>query len=248
MKKFFTLCSGVVFSAASFAAFSPNRLTVSTDANAIIKVTVDGDRFNQPSAGSTVVFENLQPGFHTITVYQLNDKRYGRFGRDQNDDYRLLYSGSVNLKPFFSTSIALNRFGRMQMIEQPMHGNHYTGRNDRRFENGRSYGTGPDGRNDAYGYDNLISDADFFAAERVMDRENDNGRLLYAKRLADENYLSAEQVKELARFFSFDNYRLDFVKYAFYKTADKNNFSVVCGAFSSNDGRNQVESFLKTCK
>ena len=82
-----------------------------------------------------------------------------------------------------------------------------------------------------------------------MERENfDNARLLYAKRVADENWLSAAQVKDLARFFSFDNNRMEFVKYAYSKTIDKNNFSTVCSAFSSAGGREQVENFIRSCR
>ena len=255
MKRFFTLSSGILLSIASFAAFSPNRLTVSTESNNVIKVTVDGSRFDQQSSGSSVVFENLQPGFHSISVYQLNERRYGISRR--GNDYRLLYTTSVNIKPLFATSIILNRFGRAQVMEQPMRGSYDDRRwnagrrEDHGFENG-DHQNEASGRNNDYdrnsSYYNIISDADFFAAERVMDRESDNGRLLYAKRLVDDNYLDAQQVKELARFFSFDNCRLDFVKYAYSKTIDKNNFNVVVSAFSSNDGRNQLENFLRTCR
>ncbi|HMC86246.1 MAG TPA: DUF4476 domain-containing protein [Chitinophagaceae bacterium] len=97
------------------------------------------------------------------------------------------------------------------------------------------------------GYSNIISDQDFFAAERVMDRENDNGRLIYAERLVDEYCLNAEQVKDLARFFSFDNCRFEFVKYAYSKTTDRGNFSIVCNAFLSSDGRGQVMNFIRSC-
>jgi Domain of unknown function (DUF4476) len=262
MKKISTLGFGILFSLASFANFAPSRLTVSAEGNANIKVTVDGNRFDQQSFNNSVVFENLQPGFHSVNVYQLTEKRFGMFGRRRGDDYRLVYTASVNIKPLFATTIELNRFGRAQINEQPMRGA-YNDRGWNNVNNGRNDDHGynnndRDKHNDDYGRDNgydnhnsyghTISDQDFFAAERVMDRENDNGRLLYAKRIVDENYLSAEQVKELARFFSFDNCRLDFVKYAYSKTIDKNNFSVVCSAFSSSNGRDQVIIFMKSCK
>jgi len=257
MKKISTLGFATLFSIASFAAFSPSRLTVSAEGNANIKVTVDGSRFDQQSAGSSVIFENLQPGFHSVNVYQLTDKRFGMFGRRRADDYRLLYTATINIKPRFAINIIVNRFGRAQVVEQPMRGMYddrkwgNDRKDDHRYGNDRDYNEDPDQHNEygrSSGYNRAISDADFFAAERVMDRENDNGRLLYAKRLTDDYYLSAEQVKELARFFSFDNCRLDFVKYAYNRTIDKNNFRVVCGAFVSNDGRNQVEAFLRTCR
>ncbi|MEP7277289.1 MAG: DUF4476 domain-containing protein [Bacteroidota bacterium] len=245
MKKIFTLGLGILISIASFAG-AYGRLTVATEANSNIKVTVDGNHFNQQSANSSVVFENLQPGFHSVSVYQLSDKRTGMFNRKQSAGYRLVYTASVHIKPLFTTTIQLNRYGKAQVNEQPMRGGYDNRRNDGGYDNNdRNNHNDYYGRNNGKDYGHAISNEDFFAAERVMDRENDNGRLLFAKRIMDDNFLSAEQVKELARFFSFDNIRLDFAKYAYYKTTDKDNFSVVCNAFSSKTGRDEVMSFIK---
>ena len=257
MKKISTLGFGILVSVASFANIAPNRLMVSAEGNVTIKVTVDGNRFDQQPVNSSVVFDNLQPGFHAVKVYQLTEKRFGFFGHKQAENYRLVYTTSVNIKPLFTTSIELNRFGKAQIKEQPIRGYDNRGwdKNDRRNDD---HGNDRNGRNDDYdrnnGYDNnsynrTISNEDFFAAERVMERENfDDARLLYAKRLVDDSYVSAEQVKELARFFSFDNSRLEFVKYAYPKTTDKSNFSVVCNAFSSSNGKDQLVSFIKSCR
>ncbi len=136
-------------------------------------------------------------------------------------------------------------------------GTGYDSRKDDRGHNDHNSYNNNDRRPDDYGdkngynnpgYGRSISQEDFFAAERVMDRENDNGRLIYAKRLADDNLLCAEQVKELARFFSFDDCRLAFVKYAYGSTIDKNNFSVVVSAFSSGNGRGELMAFLSSCR
>ena len=267
MKKISTLGFGILISMVSFASFAPSRLTVSAEGNANIKVTVDGSRFDQQSFSNSVVFDNLQPGFHAVKVYQLTEKRFGIFGRRQGTEYRLVYNASVNIKPLFATTIEVNRFGNAQVIEQPLHGGYRTRdwdndnhrysdndgykKNDRDYD-GRQYGNdygnnGGYNGNSAYG--RTISNEDFFAAERVMERENfDDARLLYSKRLVDDNYLCSEQVKELARFFSFDNKRLDFAKYAYNRTTDKNNFSVVCNAFSSGYSRDQLMNFIKSCR
>ena len=274
MKKISTLAFGFLFSMASFASFAPNRLTVAAEGNANIKVTVDGSRFDQQAFNNSVVFENLQPGFHSVKVYQLVEKRYGWFGRKSGGtELRLVYTASVNIKPLFATTIELNRFGNAQVTEQPMRGydrnwdrndrrdndrdhrdydkrddRNYRGndrdRNDNRDWSNRDYGNNNGYGNNSYG--RTLSNEDFFASQRVMERERfDDARLLYAKRLADENWLSAEQVKTLARFFSFDNSRMDFVKYAYSKTIDKNNFSVVCNAFDSNYSKDQLMSFIR---
>ena len=266
MKKISTLGFGMLLSIVSFANFAPSRLTVAVEDNANIKVTVDGSRFDQQAVNSSVVFENLEPGFHSVKVYQLADRAVGFWERKRGGDYRLLYTASVNIKPLFATTLVLNRFGNAQINEQPMRGYDKTGwgngdrrnddhgyngndngRNDRAYNNNDQYGQNSGYGND--GYSRSISNEDFFAAERVMERENfDDARLLYAKRLMDETYLCAEQVKELARFFSFDNSRLDFAKYAYNRTTDKNNFSVVCNAFSSGNGRDQLMNFIRNCK
>ena len=259
MKKISTLGFSILISVASFANYAPSRLTVSAESNTTIKVTVDGGRFDQQSFGNSVVFDNLQPGFHSVKVYQLSDRRFG-FGR-RGDDYRLVYNGSVNVKPLFATSIELGRFGNVQINEQPLRGydnrrweNDDRRRNDRDYSNDNHYGQDNNyGNNSGYddnsGYSRAISNVDFFAAERVLQHENfDDARLLYAKQVIDDNCVTAEQVKELARFFSFDNNRFEFVKYAYSKTADKSNFSVVCSAFSSTNGRDQVMVFLRGCR
>jgi hypothetical protein len=258
MKKIFTLSLGIITSIFSFAAFAPSRLTIAAEGNASIKVTVDGNRFEQQSYNNNVVFENLQPGFHAVKVYQQIERR-GFFGRRQGTEFRLVFSASVNIKPLFSTRIELNRFGNAQVIDQPLRGGNW-GRDDRRYgrggqvydrnnndrdNNDRDY----DWNNNHNTYNRTINDEDFFAAERVMQRENfDDARLLYAKSLVDDNYLRAEQVKELARFFSFDINRMEFAKYAYYHTIDKNNFSVVCNAFSSANSRDQLMIFIRNAR
>jgi hypothetical protein len=188
---------------------------------------------------------------------------FAQNGRDhfRNDDH-------ANVK----VTIDANRFDRHPAVdvrenEQTQHAvyNNKGWNNDKRDEH--SYGNNDyNRRNNAYdnhhGYDNdhiyisnnsynynrLLSNQDFFAAERVMDRENDNGRLLYAERLVDDNCLTAEQVEDLARYFSFDACRFDFVKYAFNKITDKGNFSIVCNAFLSENGRDQVVNFIRSCR
>ena len=184
MKKISTLGFGIFISLASFANFAPTRLTVSAESNTNLKVMVDGNRDQQ--VGNRIVFENLQPGYHSIEVYQFSDKQFGFF-RHNRSGYKLLYTTSVNIKPLFATSIELNRFGNAHINEWPMRKNykeedwkgsdHRYDINSREDQHDADKSNGNDGSN--Y-YNHTISNQDFFAAERVMDRENDRGRLIYA--------------------------------------------------------------------
>lgn len=265
MKKISTLGFGILLSFASFANFAPNRLTVSAEDNASIKVTVDGSRFDQQNSNSTV-FENLNPGYHSVKVYQLQDRR-GWFGRGRTDDYCLVYTTSVNIKPLFETSIVVNKFGRAYIDEQPMRGgfNNRGWDNDNRKDNDWGYGNDNGRHNDDYGkdnngrnnsynnnrndYDQLMNNDDFFAIKRMLERESfDNTRLVIAKHIVDVNTLSSIQVKEMAQFFSFDDSKLDFVKYAYNKTIDKNNYTVVFNVFSYSSSKEQLMDYIRSCR
>ncbi len=137
MKKIFTRGLGTLMSIASFA-FAPSKLIVSAQSNSGIKVVVDGNRYSQQSGDNSVVFDNLQPGYHSITVYQLNDRRKGFFRR--NDEYRVLYSGSVNIRPMIATSVSVNRFGDARKEEEPMRGGFGNNNNhDRDYEHDRDF-------------------------------------------------------------------------------------------------------------
>jgi Domain of unknown function (DUF4476) len=265
MKKISTLSFGILLSIASFANFAPNRLKVSAEGNANIKVTVDGNRFDQQVNDNSAVFENLNPGYHAVKVYQVADKRAGWFGRNRIDDYRLIYSVSVNIKPLFETSIVVNRFGKASIDEQPIrtgfdnrkwnddyrkNDRDYSNHNDRRNDD-RGYGGSNSGysNDNNYSYSQLMSNDDFFAVKRMLERESfDDTRLVIAKHIADVNSLTSIQVKEMAQLFSFDNSKLDFAKYAYTKTIDKNNFTVVCNVFSYSSSKAQLLDYIKNCR
>jgi hypothetical protein len=269
MKNIATLGFGFLFSLTSFA-FAPNRLVVSAEGNAAITVTVDGIHSNRQWQDNSIVFENLIPGFHAVKIYQLN--KYVGYFRGREDDYRLIYTASVNIRPMFETTIELNRFGKAFIDEQPVRdkfdhksvgnlGRKIFGRDfENRGHNDCGYGDDDystdnvdyDNHNTGYGheethiYNHVVSDDDFMAFKRMLDRESfDNTRLVIAKHIVDVNEFTAIQVKELAGLFSFDYSRLDFAKYAYYKTIDKNNYAIVCNAFSFSSGKEQLFEFIR---
>ncbi len=260
MKKIFTLSAGFFLSFASFA-FAPNRLIVSAEANAAIKVTVDGSRLNQVLYDNSVVFENLVPGFHAVKVYQLNTRN--RFNRGRGDDYRLVYTASINIKPLFETSIEISRFGNANIDETPIRTENDRKQRDfddrknrgRDFDNHDDHASGNDdyGRNnDSYEGNNVaiynrpMNNDEFFSIKRMLEREEfDNTRLVIAKHIVDVNELTSLQAKEMAALFAFDNSRLDFAKYAYNKNIDKDNYVVVCNTFSFNSSKEQLMHFLR---
>jgi len=65
----------------------------------------------------------------------------------------------------------------------------------------------------------------------ISAKNNEQAKLVLAKKIAVANCLSSNQVKRIAELFSNDFSRLDFVKIAYKNTVDKNNFYEVYNSF-----------------
>ena len=226
-------------SAASFAALIPGRLTVTANGRTEFRVMVDGNRADR-QIGNSIVFNNMMPGLRSIKVFAVHDFERSRWGGDREE---MLYSGGVSIRPAFSTLVELNNRGTARITNIPMLVVRGERGEDRRF--GRDEYPDCDHGNVSA---SLLRDDDFFAAQRVMDRENDRGRMLYGSRLVNDHTVTAIQGKTLADYFRDDADRIDFARMAYRSTLDKNNFAVVSSAFRTEQGRNQWFVFLHNAR
>ena len=218
-------------SAASFAALIPGRLMVTANGRTEFRVMVDGNRADR-QIGNSIVFNNMMPGLRSINVFAVHDFGRSRWGGDREE---MLYSGGVSIRPAFSTLVELNNRGTARITDIPM----LVVRGEREEHPDCDHGNVSA---------SLLRDDDFFAAQRVMDRENDRGRMLYGSRLVSDHTVTAIQGKTLADYFRDDADRIDFARMAYRSTLDKNNFAVVSSAFRTEQGRNQWFVFLHNAR
>ena len=196
-------------------AGTPSRLTVSAVGKNNIRVTVDEKKMNAQSGYSGSTFENLAPGYHSVRVYQ--------FGR-------MVYSAAVQIKPMYALSIVLDNHGNAIIDEQPIKNN-----NDCNIQYGG-----------AISYDPGISYGDYTGIKTMMANARfDQQRLEIAKKAVDDNMLSAIQVKEMAKLFKTQDAQLEFAKYAYGKTPDKNNYSLVCNTFPFGDNKADLTNYIR---
>jgi len=215
MKKIVTLSLAFFVTMASFASFAPSRLTVSAVGKNNIRVTVDEKKMNGQSGYSGSTFENLAPGYHSVRVYQ--------FGR-------MIYSAAVQVKPMYELSIVLDNRGNAIIKEQPMKNN--------------------DNCNVQYGgaisYEPAISYGDYTGIKTMMaDARFDQQRLEIAKKAVNDYMLSSVQIKEMVKFFRTESAQLEFAKYAYGKTVDKNNYSIVCNTFPFGDNKADLTNYIR---
>jgi hypothetical protein len=138
---------------------------------------------------------------------------------------RMVYSAAVQIKPMYSLSIVLNNQGKVIVEEQPLK---------------------TDDCNVQYtSYDPAISFGDFTGIKSMMASErNEQKRLVIAEKAIDENGLSSIQVKEMALLFGNESTRLEFAKYAYGKTVDKNNYILVCNTFPFGDNKADLNNYI----
>lgn len=88
--------------------------------------------------------------------------------------------------------------------------------------------------------------ADFLSAKQTInDASFDDTKLQTAKTIAATNCLSTDQVMEIARLFSFEDSKLQFAKYAYSRTYDKNNFFKVGTIFAFDASKTELNKYIQ---
>ena len=90
-----------------------------------------------------------------------------------------------------------------------------------------------------------MSAAEFQQAKRaIKEKSFDSGKLETAKSLVQSHYLSVNQLIELNRLFIYDDNRLEFSKYAYDRTVDKQNYGQLSNELTLASNKKDFEQFL----
>ena len=93
---------------------------------------------------------------------------------------------------------------------------------------------------------NPISQTEFNERlESIKNTSFDKDKLAKAKLVFDGEYLYTNQVVEVVKVFSFDNFKLDYAKWAYAFTIDKKNYYKVQDQFSFSSSKNDLGAWLK---
>ncbi len=66
--------------------------------------------------------------------------------------------------------------------------------------------------------------------------------------MIDQNYFTAEQVKQLAQMYSFDNYKLDIAKYAYKNTLNKQDYFILYEVFQFSNSKEDLANYIRQFK
>ena len=251
----------------STTVHAQSKLSITMVGNAAIRMQIDDKHYFCQDNSLTV--EDLAPGYHSVKLFVVKKDRWNNSASGQ-----MIYNASLFLKPQFYTDIVVNRFGKTLVDEQPFSRGDFYDSNDFNNDRGRDlrpidprggngngngngggYGNG-NGNNNGYGGNNnyniqpmpMADDAFASAREAVRKESFDNSKLVIAQQIADKNYFTTAQARELARLFSFDDRKLDFLKYAYGRTLDRNNYFIVNDVFAFSKSKEDLANYIKNYK
>lgn len=238
MKTTSTLLMAIFISLASFAAPVQSKLSITVVGNKNVEIMVDNNRYQ--SNDNSVVINSLQPGSHTIKVYNMKrNQRRNAWGNNT----QLLYSSTVYVRPGYFVGITIDRNGRATFTETAIRSDRRNNDWDDRYDRNDRY----DRKDDRDNYSRRpVSEQSFSSIVQTLRREySENSRLLLAKQIIDRNYFSSDQVKYLMQLFSFENNRLELAKSAYRYTTDQRNYFVVYDALSYSNSKEQLADYIR---
>ena len=133
MKKIFTMCFGLILTAAVFAA--ERRPDVTIVSMKKYEIVIDGKSYFSNNRAMNI--DNLRNGRHSIQVYEMNNRSFSVFKRKQLVASKTFQLRSRDLK------ITIDRFGHLTITEDR------SGRNGRFDKDNRNWND----RNDRDGRD-----------------------------------------------------------------------------------------------
>ena len=252
MKSISTLLIAVFVSMVSFANYVPSKLRVSVASNENIQIVVNNNVYRTGADNSTVI-NNLQPGYHSVKVYEVQDRRTGIFGRKTHS--QLLYSSNIHVRPGYLIDISINRNGRASVKERMIRnsrdndwgndgwGNNRDRRNDRDYD--RNNGGWDNG---GYGndYRRPVSDQAFYTIIESLRREyNENNRVYVARQAIERNYFTANQVRTMLQLFSFEGNKLEVAKQAYRNTTDQSNYHIIYEQLYSSRSKEELSEYIR---
>lgn len=246
MKKTFTLLGTMILSLSLFAHDGTSKLSVSSTGNANIRVMVDGNKYKVNN--NQVMINNLNEGYHTIKIFQLQNSRNGNrvFGVNVTNNYQLVYSGNVYLKPQYHFDILINRFGKVFTDEQSISAGYYEDEDDNWGDNNDNWNNG----NSNNGYNNQAMNARIFDQfiQNLKNESFDATKQSIAKQVISANYFTSSQVREIIQQFSFENSKLEIAKYAYKYTIDKGSYFLLNDAFTFSNSKEELMRYIQAYK
>lgn len=112
-------------------------LVITTQSQRQVFVSIDNNQVyqNNGSYGAGINIGSVNPGNHTIVVYEMRNNIFGKQRQE------IIYSATLYLKPGFETSLIINGYGQATVTERALYGSYSNGQGGY-GNNGNGFGNG----------------------------------------------------------------------------------------------------------
>jgi len=222
--------------------------------NSVINIAVDDRYFNKK--GTSVTMGDLPPGRHRLAIYSVVQSRNGR-GHEE-----IIYSGKIITHDGSITLFTYDADNRqIDVQEQDM--NSYMQNNPPANNGPGNYNNNmPQGNNYNNNYDNnrgqqfnqparqletpTLTDVKIDQLKtRVMDKKTDTERMKLMKDALSSEKMTTDQVAAMMDWYNFEDSKVEFAKWAYPNTLDKNNFSSLENKLTYKDYVDNLDNFIK---
>ena len=242
MKQTFTLLLASLISISMYAFPNFSRMSITSTSNAKLRVMVDGNRYKVND--NSILINNLQQGYHSVKVYRLARGNRFTLPYGNNNNYQLVYSANVYVKPQYHIDITINRFGKAFIDEQPIGAGYYDGDDDDWGDDNHNDNNW--NNNNDYNYSREMNAQTFSSFKQALEKESfDNTKMNIAKQVINSNYFTTAQIREVLQLFSFENNKLEMAKDAYKNTIDKNNYFSLTDCFTFSNNKDELMRYIQ---
>lgn len=237
MRKYFLIlflslmCSAQLFSQNSY-------LQVSLFDDEPFSIMLDNTQLTE---GTYAEFDMLSPGEHSLKVI--------KSGVDQSAQGNVIFEGKIKIPSGSDLYAVIDEYNAFTVYKKKKYGYNRifpTGDNVRKCgDNGNVKKDKEEySSNDECRY-KVMKKEDFDDLKKSIGSRNfESSNISVVKTAIDNNFFTAEQIKELLRFFTFDDSKLEVAKYSYKKVCDQKNFFKVYDAFDFDSSVNELKNYI----
>jgi len=238
---------GALLIAGSTVASAQSMLKVRLADNSVINIAVDDRYFNKK--GTSVTMGDLPPGRHRLTIYTVVQARNGR-GREQ-----VVYSGKIETHNGNVTLFTYDADNQQTDIQEqdmnsfeqnnppansapgnlPQPGSNYNNNRGQQFSQPARQLVNP-----------TLTDVKIDQLKtRVMDKKTDTERMKLMKDALSSEKMTTGQVSAMMDWYNFEDSKVEFAKWAYPNTVDKENFTSLENKLTYKDYVDDLDNFIK---
>ncbi|MEO5947559.1 MAG: DUF4476 domain-containing protein [Chitinophagaceae bacterium] len=210
-------------------AQSKSNLTISTSGENNLKIIYKGEKYSLQDR--SVTFQVQEPGTFPLIIYQLQSD-------NGNSEYKKVYDGTIKLNAGKHSEVTVLRFGKIAADEGDIVADLWNEYYQKPVQTNAG--------NNLYNYP-AATDKQFADIKEAIKGESyDEEKVKMARVTLREISLSANQIKELLNFFSYDDHKLMLAKYAYDYCNEKHAYYLVANTLSYSSNKKKLLDYIAT--